>query len=116
MGIEQRPARISGIDRSVSLNRPFNQSLILGMYRTLQAADDSGGQRSIQPKRVSDCQDFLSDDQSVGISHLHNRQRLFRRFQQSDDREICFRVTTNHPRWYFVAVPKTTGSLLATAL
>src|SRR6476620_167793 len=74
MRVEQRSARVTWIDRSVSLNRTLNLPAILGLDRPLQAADDSGCQSPVKPERVSNRQNFLPDNQLVRITQGHDGQ------------------------------------------
>src|SRR6185503_15724302 len=59
--VEQWPAGVAGVDGGVGLNNAVDNAAILGLDRTAERTDDSDGQRSFQSVRITDRQDFLSD-------------------------------------------------------
>ena len=52
--IQQRPARIAGIDRGVGLDHVRDLPAAAGRQPALERADDAAGQRLVEPERVAD--------------------------------------------------------------
>src|SRR5262249_5668260 len=82
--IEERTVAITWIDRRVSLNRSFDQSLILGVNRSLETTDNARGQRSIESEWISDRQDLLTYNQMVRVAERRHRHWLLGLFQQTN--------------------------------
>ena len=59
--IEQRPARITGIDRRVGLNHALNRSARHRFDLAVKRADDPGRQSLIETERVADGKHVLAD-------------------------------------------------------
>ena len=57
--IEQRTARVAGIDRGVGLNCGVDRMAILSADRTLETGDHTRRERAVQTERIPDRQDFL---------------------------------------------------------
>src|SRR5262245_41262837 len=60
-GIEQRPARVAGIDRGVGLNDVGDLPPAAGGQSPFQRADDAGRERLVEPERVADRKRRLHD-------------------------------------------------------
>src|SRR5271155_2600360 len=60
-GIEQRTARIAGIDRGIGLNDVGYLAAGIGRQVTLEHAYHAGGQRLIQTERIANCIGELAD-------------------------------------------------------
>src|SRR6266542_2963116 len=82
----------SRIDRGVCLNRTFDQTAIARSDGTLQSADNSGSERSIQTKWIADSQNLLAYLQFVRISQRYRSQWLAGRLNQLYYREIGVRI------------------------
>jgi hypothetical protein len=95
--VEQRPARIAGVDRGVGLNRAFNPAPVARLNRALQAADDAGREGAVEAERVADGQNLLPDDEPIGIAERHDRQFLARRVDLYDG-EVRIRIAPDDAR------------------
>src|SRR5438105_463506 len=59
--IQQRPARIAGIDRGIGLDHVRDLATAAGRQPALERADDSAGQRLIEPEGIADRKRRLTD-------------------------------------------------------
>src|SRR5207248_4781308 len=78
--IEQRTARIAGIDGGIRLNCRIYRtaSRRAGHWPradgTLKARDHAGRKSSIETKRITDCEHLLADQKLVRIAKRHHGQ------------------------------------------
>src|SRR5271156_1415562 len=95
--INQRPARISAIDRRIRLNRLINISRLTGLYRPAQSAHHSRRQSALKSKRVPNRQNFLSHLQVRRIPQRQSHQGFAFRLNL-DQRHIVPRIGPNKLR------------------
>ncbi len=72
--IEQRPTRISGIDRCVSLNSGVDRAAVPCTDRTLKPGDDAGGQCAVETERIADRKNLLPDGKLFRIAKRDDGQ------------------------------------------
>ena len=61
VGVEQRPARVPGVDRGVGLDRALDVELGQRLDRAVGGRDDADGQRVVLAERAADRRDRLAD-------------------------------------------------------
>ena len=71
--VEQRPARVAGVDRDVGLDE--RDQILLRQVASLRA-DDSRGHRVLEPERLADRDHPFADLELVGIADRDLRQIL----------------------------------------
>ena len=59
--VEERAARIAGVDRGIGLNDSLDRPSVLGLQRAIEAADDARGQGSFETERIAEGQNLLAD-------------------------------------------------------
>ena len=74
--IQQRPARIAGIDRGVGLDHVRDLAAAAGRQPALERADDAAGQRLVEPERVADRKRRLADLEFARTAQRHRRGQL----------------------------------------
>ena len=72
-GVEQRTARIARIDRDIRLNE--RHEILLRQIASLRA-DDAGGHRIFEAKRLADCDDPFANLQLVRVADCDSREIL----------------------------------------
>src|SRR3569833_4664497 len=72
--IEQRSAAVAWIDRGIGLNEAFHDDAIFVFQLPSQRAYDTGCQSAAKVERVADRENFLSDEEPVGIAERERRQ------------------------------------------
>ena len=82
--VEERAARVAGVDCGVGLDDPRDHPAVLGLERAIQAADDARGQRPLQAERVAQGQDLLADHQGRGIAERERNELLGRHVDHED--------------------------------
>src|SRR6266404_859382 len=92
-------------------NCAFNLPAILRANGSLQAADDSGGQRAIKSERLSDRQDLLADDEFAPIAQRYDCHLFLWRLKQSNHGQVGVRIATNHFGRIVLAAAKTDRQL-----
>src|SRR5581483_12349336 len=63
LAVEQRTARVAGVDGRVGLNDAADEPLVLRTQRAIQAADDARRQRALQAEGIADGEDAHADQQ-----------------------------------------------------
>ena len=89
--VQQRPAGIAAVDGGVGLDGFVQQTALLVFERTLQRADDAGGQGALEAEGVADGQHFLADLQAAGIPQWERGQASRARIN-SQHRQVGQRV------------------------
>ena len=74
--IQQRPARIAGIDRGIGLDHVGDLAAAAGRQPALERADDAAGQRLIEPERIADRKRGLTDLEFGRTAQRHRRRQL----------------------------------------
>ncbi len=80
-GIEQRPARIAGIDGGIRLNE--RNVAVAGQGSALRA-DDAGGRGLLESERFADREHIVADVQLIGIAEVHRGQIVGIDFEHGD--------------------------------
>jgi hypothetical protein len=96
MRIQQWTTRVAGIDRGIRLNGTLNQPAVPGANRSLQSADDTGRQRAIQTKRISNREHLLAHREFVGIAEANHRQWTTRLLNQFDYCQVRVGIATDN--------------------
>ena len=84
-GVDERAARVAGIQRGVGLNDVGDQAARLRPQRSTERADDPGGHRVLESIRIADRDDDLPSFQLIGFPEL--RRNDLRRVDL-DDRQV----------------------------
>ena len=92
--VDQRAARVAGIDGGVGLDERFE--LAIGNDVAADRRDDAGGNGFIQAEGTADGQHPVADVHAVGVAQLGSGQRLLG--VDLDHREIGFRIGADHRR------------------
>jgi hypothetical protein len=95
--VEQRPARVAGIDRRIGLDRAGNFSKGRSRQMPVQRAHDAACERTRQPERIADGDHRLPDLQ-VARAAERNRPQAFGQFLQLDDCQIVLGRDTDDIR------------------
>ena len=88
--VQQRPARVAGIDAGVGLDQVVVELGVAHLDRAVQRADDAAGDRVLVAVGVADRDDRLARHQVGGGAERHHRQR--RAGVDLDDGQIGFHV------------------------
>ena len=78
-GVEQRAARVAGVDRRVGLHDVVDREAVGRLDRALQRRDDAGRQRAVEPERVADGDRRVADLQRLGRAERQRRAGRGRR-------------------------------------
>ena len=61
LGVDQRTARVAGVDRRVGLDRVLDREPVRGVDLALDRGDDPRGGRAVEPERVADRDHGIAD-------------------------------------------------------
>ena len=73
--IDQRPARVAGIQRRIRLNHVFDEAARLRPQRSADGADDAGGHGVLEAVRIPDGDRDLADANAARVGERRERQR-----------------------------------------
>ena len=73
-GVEQRAARVAGVERGVGLDHVVDREAARRGQPPLQRRDDAGRQRALEPERVADRDRRVADLHRGGVAELERRQ------------------------------------------
>ena len=79
VGVEQRTARVAGIHRGIGLNERLHLATSAAFDGTIQARNNPFGQRPLEPERVAERVDLLSDAQTFRLAQGERHQQVARR-------------------------------------
>ena len=85
--VDQRAARVAAVDRRVGLDHVVDGEVVRRAHLALQRADDPGRDGALEPERVPDRDDRVTDLDVVGVGQRERRQRLRRRRRPSAGRD-----------------------------
>src|SRR5439155_25007661 len=74
--IQQRPARIAGVDRGVGLDHVRDLATAAGRQPALERADDAAGQRLVEPEGIADRKRRLADLEFGRTAQRYRRRQL----------------------------------------
>ena len=77
MQVEQRAARVAGVDRRVGLDRLADETVLLGaLDDPAQGADHADGEGLFQPKGVADGDHELADAHPIRVAQWHGGRQI----------------------------------------
>ena len=112
--VEQRAARVAGIDRGVGLDHVVDREAVRSGDEALERAHDSGGRGAVEPEGIPDRDDRIADADDVGVSDGEWRERT-RRGLDAEHCEIRGRVGSDDLGLDRVAVREADGDLTRVA-
>src|SRR6186997_2369141 len=68
LSVEERTARVAVVDRGVGLDRVVDRKVVRRGHLTVQCADDSGSNRSLEPERAADGDDLVPDSEVARVA------------------------------------------------
>src|SRR5215207_1336599 len=109
--VEQRPAGVARVDRGVGLDGALDDAAVARLDGPLEAGDDAGRQRPVEPERVADGQDLLADREAVAVAHRHDLERLAHA-GDLDDGEVGVGVAADDARRVGLVAAEADGDLV----
>ena len=83
--VEQRAARVAGVDGRVGLDDVVDREAVRRRDRALlHGTDDAGGGGPVEPERIPDRDDRIADPHVVGVTELQRRQAAGTRLDPED--------------------------------
>ena len=95
-GVDQRAARVAGVERGVGLDHVVDQAAGARAERAAERADDAGGHRALEAERVADGDRELARRAAPAESPRRAAGRVGR--VDAQDREVGVRVVADHAR------------------